>query len=116
MARIPNAEPSPRIVNGELHWYQGDTFSIELHLDLKDQDDTPITIAATDTVKVVFTDRSGAEIKVFDPFTNIVDNKITLTFDSAKSAKFVKGQYRYDIIYTGQNRTTIADENKVVVE
>ena len=116
MAYIPHAEPSPRIVNGELHWYQGDTFSIELHLDLRDQDDTPIEIGPDDTVKIIFRDRKGADMNVFDPFMGIVNNIITLVFDAARTAKFIRGIYQYDVIYVGQNRTTIVNDNRVVVE
>ena len=35
---IPGAYPSPRIDKGVLRWYEGDTFSIVLRFDLKDQD------------------------------------------------------------------------------
>ena len=34
---IPGAYPSPRIDKGVLRWYEGDTFSIVLRFDLKDQ-------------------------------------------------------------------------------
>lgn len=116
MAYIPHAEPSPRIVNGEIHWYQGDTFSIELHLDLRDQDDTPIEIVPDDTVRIIFRDRKGTDMNVFDTFTGIVNNVVTLDFNTARTAKFIKGEYQYDVVYTGQNRTTIANDNRVVVE
>ena len=35
---IPVARVSPRIANGCICWYEGDTFSLRLRLELEDQD------------------------------------------------------------------------------
>ena len=51
---IPGAYPSPRIDKGVLRWYEGDTFSIVLRFDLKDQDGEAVTIGTTDSMAVVF--------------------------------------------------------------
>lgn len=115
MGNIPNAEQSPRIVNGVIYWYENDTFSLNIELDFADQDDTPVDVQPTDIVTVVFTDRSLNKIKEF-VFTDIVDNNITLDFNSETTRLFPKGHYTYDVIFKSAERTTVANDNKVVVE
>ncbi len=115
MNNLPNTEVSPRIVNGVLRWYAGDTFDIQIEIDLKDQDDEPITIGPDDTVEVVFKDKSLDVVKTFE-FNNIEDNTVTLEFDETCTALFPAGKYTYDVYYTGEKRTTIANDNKVLVE
>lgn len=115
MNNLPNAEQSPRIVNGVLRWYQGDTFDLQLTLEIYDQDGQTITIAADDTVKIVFSDKSNSVVKEFT-FTSISDNIVTMDFDGTCSALFPKGNYTYDVYYSGSDRTTLANDNKVVVE
>lgn len=115
MGNIPNAEPSPRVVNGVLKWYEGDTFDLDLEIKLEDQDGEPITIGASDTVKVVFRDSARNIVKEFS-FTGISGNTVTLDFDSTCTALFPKGCYTYDVYYTGADRTTVANDNKAVVE
>ena len=115
MSNLPNAEQSPRVVNGVIRWYQGDTFDLDLVLDIVDQDGAPITIAASHTVKVTFRDKSQNLIKEFT-FSNISNNTVTLAFDAECTALFPKGQYTYDVCIAHDKRTTIANENKAVVE
>ncbi|MBR5948217.1 MAG: hypothetical protein IKZ82_06160 [Clostridia bacterium] len=121
MARLPSAKRSPRIVNGIIYWYQGDTFSLTVRIDLKDQDGEPITIDdQTDDVDIVFRNCREETVKTFSfgaaAQTTITDNTITMAFDSTVTALFTRGKYRYDVYYNGEYRTTLADENVVVVE
>jgi len=115
VSNLPNAEQSPRIVNGVLRWYESDTFELQLVLELEDQDGDPITIAATDTVKIVFRDKTNTIVKEFT-FTNISNNTVTMDFDATCTALFPRGNYQYDVYLTQSERTTIANDNKVVVE
>ena len=115
MSNIPNAEPSPRIVNGYIKWYQGDTFDLDIELELTDQSGEEIEITPTDTVKVVFRDEGDKTVKVFD-FSNIQGKTITLDFDAECSALFPKGNYFYDVYFSSDDRKTIANDNRVVVE
>lgn len=112
MSNIPNAKQSPRLMNGVLSWYKNDTFTLQIELDLTDQDGE--TMDATGTVEVVFSDDCHNVIKEFTltPKENIV----TLEFTEDVTALFHKGEYTYDIYYNGEKRTTIANDNKVVVE
>ena len=97
---IPGARVSPRIANGCICWYEGDTFSLRLRLELEDQAGADVTIGQTDTIKV-----TGAD-----------ENTVTLAFTDEVTAKFPRGIYRYDILYTHGNRTTLASGNIARVE
>ena len=115
MENLPGAAFSPRIELGALKWYEGDTFELQLTLDLTDQDGEEITIAPTDTVSVVFSDENGDAVKAFE-FTEVENNTVTLGFDSSVTALFPKGRYSYDVRYSAAERTTIANDNEVTVE
>ena len=92
---IPGAYPSPRIDKGVLRWYEGDTFSIVLRFDLKDQD--------------------GEAVHTFS-FAKVENDQVTLNFDATVTAKFTKGKYTYDIRYTHGDKTTLASGNRAFVE
>ena len=116
MGNLPHANPSPRIVNGVLKWYLGDTFDIQIKLDLEDQDGEEIIINNESSVEAVFLDRRKKVVKEF-VFSNIKDNTITLSFDNNISSLFPIGEYTYDIYYcVGDRRITLADNNRVIVE
>lgn len=115
MHNIPNAEMSPRVVNGVIRWYVGDTFELQVNLDLKDQDGEEIIIQSGQTVEFRFLDKQLHLVKSF-VFDNVENNKVILDFDEDVTALFPKGNYTYDIYYDGAKRTTLADDNKVVVE
>ena len=115
MGNLPGAKMSPRVVNGVLAWYQGDTFDLTVDLALTDQDSEAVTLAAADTVEVIFYDRSENEVKKFT-FSNVQDNAVTLDFSAEVTALFDRGQYTYDVHITHGERTTIASRNEVAVE
>ena len=115
MSNIPSAKRSPRLVNGVIYWYEGDTFDITIKINLMDQDGEPIDISGSDTVAVVIKNVRREDVKTFT-FTGIDDNRVTLEFDDTATALFRKGKYTYDIYYNGEKRTTLADENVMVVE
>ena len=110
MAAIPSARLSPRIENGVLHWYQGDRFSLCLVLQLQDQDGETVEIKpASDQVEVRFFDAQRQLVQAFlfggEEGEGITDNRLTLSFDSDVTALFPRGDYHYDVIYTGGSRT-----------
>ena len=49
MTKLPGAKPSPRIAGGVLRWYAGDTFSVTLALELRDQDGETVSVGASDS-------------------------------------------------------------------
>lgn len=118
MSCLPHAEVSPRIEKGMLLWYLGDTFELDIHLDLIDQDREPVTLGEGAEVEVVFSRLNGKAVKTFSfDGDEIEDNTVTLVFDSEVSALFCKGEYTYDIYCTvGGHRTTLANDNRVAVE
>ena len=65
MTKLPGAKPSPRIAGGVLRWYAGDTFSVTLALELRDQDGDPVTVGASDSLTVSFFDASHAPVHTF---------------------------------------------------
>ena len=112
---IPGARVSPRIANGCICWYEGDTFSLRLRLELEDQDGEDVTIGTSDSVKVTFYDRTRAQVQQF-VYSGITGNMMTLDFTEDVSAKFPKGLYHYDILYTHGDRTTLASGTVARVE
>ena len=115
MTRLPAARPSPRIAGGVLRWYAGDTFSVTLVLELYDQDGEAVTVGASDSLTVRFYDASHTPVHTFC-FDGVTDGQVTLTFDDSVSAKFPKGAYFYDIVYTHGDKTTLARDNCAAAE
>lgn len=109
---IPSAKQSPRIVDGVLMWYCGDTFSLSLKLNLTDQNGAKID--AVGSIECVFFDNCHNKVSEFVLTPN--ENTVTLDFTTDVTKRFPEGEYTYDIHYNGAHRTTIANNNKVVVE
>ena len=112
---LPAAKPSPRLQNGVIYWYDKDTFELTVEIDIIDQDGVPVVIGTDDTVDVVFLNNRKETVKTFT-FGSISGNTIILDFDSVTTALFGKGTYTYDIYLNANERKTLANENKVVVE
>lgn len=115
MAKLPAARPSPRVAGGVLRWYAGDTFCLTLRLELQDQDGEAVTVGTDDSVTVRFYDAQHVPVHTFS-FTGAAENCVTLTFDETVSAKFPKGAYCYDILYTHGDKTTLARDNCAAAE
>jgi hypothetical protein len=115
MSELPSAKQSPRIINGVLKWYLGDTFDLDIRLSLIDQENEDYIIGPDDTVETVFRDATGDIVKTFTQ-TGIGDNTITLDFNAETTALFDRGKYTYDIYLNSLERTTLANDNEAVVE
>lgn len=118
MAILPAAKPSPRIVEGVIYWYKGDTFQIDLALNIKDQDGESIDIQPQDIVKIVFFgfSKSKGDTIAEIELEGIQNNVFSLNFTEELSRKFDRGVYLYDIYLTHNHRTTIVNDNIVKVE
>lgn len=112
---IPGAYASPRIENGVMLWYEGDTFDITILLELEDQDGAAVEIGKSDTVKMTFYNAEKETVHEMN-FSNITNGKITLEFTDEVSAKFPKGKYTYDARLTHNNKTTLVRGNRICVE
>ena len=115
MTKLPAAKPSPRIAGGVLRWYAGDTFSVTLALELRDQDGEAVAVGATDSLTVRFFDEAHVPVHTFQ-FDSVTGGQATLVFDDTVSAKFPKGAYFYDILYTHGDKTTLARDNRAAAE
>lgn len=118
MANIPSADISPRIENGVLYWYEGDTGTLVFDIELTDQDGEALTIDPADTFDVIFRNERRQAVQTFSALT-ATDGQISMTFDSTVAAKFPKGRYTYDVIYTRDSDgkvTTLCDDNEAVVQ
>lgn len=115
MGNIPNAKQSPRLINGVLLWYEGDTFDFDIHLNIKDQDGEAYIIKPSDTVIISFENARHLTVAEYS-FTGISDNNINISIDDNETVKFPKGEYTYRAKLTWLRKTTIIAENKAVVE
>lgn len=115
MEGIRPARQSPRIENRVIQWYEGDEFEIVFELALSDADGEAITLNESDTVTVEVRNQWGGIIKEFI-FNPVQNNCITLVFDKETTALFAKGSYFYDIRLEGSYRTTIVNDNRMIVE
>ena len=106
---------SPEIVCGQIRFYEGDQFKIDLVLELTDQDQTPVELTKTDEVQLLILDRRRKTVwsKTYNGITN---NTITVDVDEARSGMMTKGMYSYRVIVRhGGTVTTVAADNIIMV-
>lgn len=113
---IEGAKPSPRVANGNLYWYEGDTFSFTLQIDIKDVFGYDKIIQVGETITAVFYNKAEATI-LTKTFTAVENNTITLSIDEAETAKFPEGRYVLKL-FLGENseQTTVANHIDVIVQ
>ena len=115
MSNIITAKQSPRLEDGKLIWYEGDTFSITLTLSLSDEvTDEAITLDSNSTI-VVSIYKAKILVHRFE-YNQFSDNQITMTFDDQVSRKFSAGEYTYTITHKCLNTTTLVANNIMEVE
>lgn len=112
---LPSARMSPRIINGALKWYEGDTFNLQVEIDLTDENGDKVEIVAPQTVEFKFYDERERMV-YWMTFGNIKDNTVLLIVDDDVTKKFPKGEYTYDVIYNGGYRKTLARMAPIYVE
>ena len=114
MSSLNTAKKSPRIEDGKFYWYEGNTFAIELEINLSNENGETITLSDTDTI-IINCSRNDISIHKFT-FREFFENKIVLNFDEELTKKFRAGSYEYTITYIGTNITTIVAKNIMEVE
>lgn len=114
---VPAAKISPRVVNGEICWYEGDTFTMHFDVSVMDQDGADVTIGDSDQLELEIINHRGEDV-LTKTWTGSEreDAGYPLVVDAAVSGKFPRGTYLYSIILTRENRTTIVDRNRIRVE
>lgn len=116
MGNIPNAMPSPRIENGILRWYAGDTFTLGLELDILDQDGAEVSIGTSDSLTVNFYDAFREKVYTAALDAAALGGAPEIAFNAETTAKFPAGKYTYDMIFTHGDKTTVVKGNRILVE
>ena len=121
LAEIPRqlqkARQSPRVSNGDILFYEGDTFCLILELEISEDGQGQHQITGKETVEVEIFDASGTRIyqKTYDA-SQIENNCIELPFDEALVAKLPAGRYSMAATLNWQYRTTILAKSDIVVQ
>lgn len=117
MAKLPWAKMSPRIENGVLYWYAGDTFRLNLNLTLKDTTGETVTVGAEETLELTFYDRRRDTVKTLTwTGDDAADGFVTVVMDESASTLFPTGRYSYDLRLLGEERTTLIRGGRIIVE
>lgn len=110
------AQPSPRMVNDIVYWYQFNTFSWTLNFTLTYPNNDEYTLQDTDVIDVVFKRNLDSAIVHEFTFTNFTSNSVTMNFSKEISEKFVRGQYLIGVTLNGNDITTLVPCGQIVVE
>ena len=110
------AKKSPRIENGKIYWYEGDTFSIEWTITLTDETThEEIDLSPLDTVLFKFS--NTYKNVVYECECEVGENgKVILEIPKEVSEKFAVGTYTYSIKYKCEDIITVAANGIVEVE
>ena len=108
-----NAVQSPRFEGTELHYFEGDTFTLELPITLQ-RDGEQVNIGPADTVTFTFY-KGGVEVAE-KTFTGVENNTVYLLWDEEMTKKFRKGDYTYRLRYNGDFVRTILADCRICVE
>ena len=108
------AKQSPRVCgDNTIRWYEGDTFKLELNFKFTDTNGNTLPVEETDVVKM----------KIFDGKNEVIHeievtgtNVVPLDMTEKLTSLFTKGEYTYNAHLIGEYRTTLARNNKLVVE
>lgn len=117
MKNLRRAEISPRVENGNLFWYEGDTFRLTIRLELKDLTGRRVDLTADDRLELVIRDCRDNTVLGFS-FTGetLETGTVTLQMDEDKTARLPAGKYTYDVYLTHGDRVTLAKRNSITVE
>lgn len=123
---LPAAKASPRVENGALLFYEGDTFRLILSLELYDADGLPNLPAQDSTLTLEIFDGRGEPVAQKTWYQTPPQNQpdaprieasaVTLEVDAALSALLPAGAYSWAARYNGAFGTTVAAANRIVVE
>lgn len=120
MSEITRAMTSPSMVNGILHFYEGDTFTINFLVRMKDQDGEEIEIESTDKIEFVYYDKKKQPVytkTIFGSDLETRDGKkyADIEFNSTVTAYFKRGHYTYRVKFTHDDKTTTHEAELIVL-
>lgn len=111
---IPVALQSPRVdINGQIHWYEGDTFTLKFTITFVDINGKEIPIQPTDVITIVFKNMYQGIVQEFEV---IGTNEIEMIFDETISNKFKQGRYKYTAKLNNGWIKTFIKNNVILVE
>lgn len=111
---IPVALQSPRVdINGQIHWYEGDTFTLKFDIKFVDITGKEIPIQPTDVITIVFKNMYQGIVQEFQV---IGTNQIEMLFNEEVSNKFKQGRYKYTAKLNNGWIKTFMKDNVIVVE
>lgn len=117
MQALRKGKPSPRIENGILIWYQGDTFVLRLALQLRDCFGLPVALTEQDSLEITVRDLREDVVTVFSfPGEALTEGEVEVSFDGERSALLKAGEYTYDVVLCHGERITLAKNNRMIVE
>lgn len=117
MANLNRAKPSPRVENGVLAWYQGDTFRLVIRLRLEDGCGLPVELTGTDSLELRIRNSRGDTVLTETTVGgSLLRGEADLVMDGEKTQRFPAGAYEYDLVLTHGFRTTVAKRNRILVE
>ena len=106
---VPIAQQSPRIVGGEIQWYEGDAFTINWTIHLS-EDEHPLEFQEGDVLVWNFFPSycPATPVHTFTfQYEDIVEDTVTLYFDRAISKKFKAGSYTYCVKFFARDGRTV---------
>lgn len=110
---------SPRIRDGKIYWYEGDTFTWSLKFTIKQCDGTDYILQPTDKIIVDFKKNLHTDKSIYTfIFENqeYTDNTIKMEFTPEITALFPYGFYKIGAKLESEDITTLLPASTICVE
>lgn len=116
---LKGANRSPRIKDGKIYWYEGDTFLWSMKFVIKKCDGTDYILQPTDKITVEFKKNLHTPDNIYSfEFQNqeYPDNTITMEFTSEITSLFPYGFYKIGVKLEDDDITTLLPATTICVE
>ncbi len=118
MSNVPalrGAQRSPRIHNGNILFYEGDTFRLMLTMEIDEADGSRYHFQEGDSIELEIYDRNGDRVWS-KQYTDCTGGRIALEVNADLNAVLPAGKYHLAARFRGENATTIIAQTKIIVE
>jgi hypothetical protein len=106
---LQSTHPNPKIAGGDIYFYRGDVFPIEITLELEDTFDYTVTLSDDDIVRIQILDGPSSVIMERE-YKNIENNKIVFNVDDTTTQLLQDGRYMFRVIVEHDSTvTTVVD-------